>query len=109
MGFVIQNGCFVNYMNFKLWRICSEQKLWRQRNSRCLVMASTHAAEERVTYAVTSQNSRIAAFSVVHAMRVAMQQCGKHISAAVNLHAVIDEAIFSAGPPRGYIKRISSS
>jgi hypothetical protein len=34
------------------------QELWRQRNSRCYVMARTHAAEERLTYAVTLRNSR---------------------------------------------------
>jgi hypothetical protein len=34
---------------------------------------------------------------VVSAVLVAMQPCGKHISAAVNLHATIDEAVFSVG------------
>jgi hypothetical protein len=31
-----------------------------------------------------------------------MQLCDKHVSAAVNQHARIDEAIFSVGPPKGY-------
>jgi hypothetical protein len=36
-------------------------------------------------------------FSAVRAARVAMQQCGKHISAAVNQHATVEEAVFSVG------------
>jgi hypothetical protein len=33
--------------------------------------------------------------SVVSAAFVAMQRCGKHICAAVNQHATIEEAVFS--------------
>jgi hypothetical protein len=65
-------------------------------------MARTHAAEELVTYAVTSRNNRREAVSVVRFARVDRQRCGKHISATVNEHATIEEAIFSVGPPRGY-------
>jgi hypothetical protein len=36
-------------------------------------------------------------FSVVRAARVVMQQCSKHISAAVNQHATTEEAVFSVG------------
>jgi hypothetical protein len=36
-------------------------------------------------------------FSVVRAARFAMQRCGKHISAGVNQHATIEEAVFSVG------------
>jgi hypothetical protein len=50
-----------------------------------------------------ARNIRKAVFSVIRAARVAMQQCGKHISAAVNQHATIEEAVFSMGPPGGYI------
>jgi uncharacterized protein YutE (UPF0331/DUF86 family) len=34
-------------------------------------------------------------FSVVRAARVATQRSGKHISAAMNQHAAIEEAVFS--------------
>jgi hypothetical protein len=63
-------------------------------------MAPTHAAEERVTYAVTSRN-RKAVFSVIRAARVATQRCDKHVSAAVNQHAITEEAEFSVDPPQG--------
>jgi hypothetical protein len=36
-------------------------------------------------------------FPVVSTVFVAMQRCGKHISAAVNQHATIGEAVFSVG------------
>jgi hypothetical protein len=32
-----------------------------------------------------------------------MQVCGKYISAAVNQHATIEEAVFSVGPLRDYM------
>jgi hypothetical protein len=35
----------------------------------------------------------------VRASLIAMQLCGKHISAAVNQHAAIEEAVLSVGPP----------
>jgi hypothetical protein len=42
-------------------------------------------------------------FSVVSISLVATQRCGKHISAAVNQHATIVEAVFSVGvAPRLY-------
>jgi hypothetical protein len=42
---------------------------------------------------------------VVRAARVAKQQCGKHISAAVNQHATIVEAVFSVEvAPKLYMK-----
>jgi hypothetical protein len=42
-------------------------------------------------------------FSAVRAERVATQRCGKHIFAAVNQHAIIQEALFSVGAaPRLY-------
>jgi hypothetical protein len=43
------------------------------------------------------RNNRRAGFSVARAAFVATQQCGKHISAAVNQHATIEEAVFSVG------------
>jgi hypothetical protein len=43
------------------------------------------------------RNNRRAIFSVVSAALVATQQCCKHISAAVNEHAKIEEAVFSVG------------
>jgi hypothetical protein len=36
-----------------------------------------------------------------------MQLCGKHISTAVSQHATIEIAMFSDGPSRGSITRIS--
>jgi hypothetical protein len=33
---------------------------------------------------------------------VATQRCGKHMSAAVNQHATIEEPVFSMGSPRVY-------
>jgi hypothetical protein len=95
-----------------LWRIRSKQELWRQRNSCCWVMARTHAAEECVMYAVTSRNNWrgvVSGVLWVRATLVAMQPCGKHISAAVNQHAIIEEEVFSVDPPWGYITRISRS
>jgi hypothetical protein len=43
-------------------------------------------------------------FSVVSASLVATQRCGKHMSATVNQHATIEEAVFFVGPLRGYIR-----
>jgi L-lysine 2,3-aminomutase len=40
-------------------------------------------------------------FSVVSTTLVAVQQYGKHISAAVNQHATIEEAVFSVGDAPG--------
>jgi hypothetical protein len=45
----------------------------------------------------------------IRAALVATQVCGKHISAAVNQHATIEKVVFSVGPSRGYITRISRS
>jgi hypothetical protein len=45
----------------------------------------------------------------LRAALVAMQLRGKHISAAVDQHATIEEAVFSVDPPQGYITRISCS
>jgi hypothetical protein len=42
-------------------------------------------------------------FTVVNAPFVATQQCGEHISAAVNQHATKEEAVISVGAaPRLY-------
>jgi hypothetical protein len=42
-------------------------------------------------------------FSVVRAARLAKQRFGRHIFAAVNQHATIEEAVFSVGAaPRLY-------
>jgi hypothetical protein len=41
--------------------------------------------------------NRIAVLPVVRASLVATQWCDKHISAAVNQHATIEEAVFSVG------------
>jgi hypothetical protein len=38
---------------------------------------------------------------------VATQLCGKHLSAAVNQYATVEEAVFSVRPPGGCITRIS--
>jgi hypothetical protein len=48
-------------------------------------------------------NNRRAVFSVVSAALVATQLCGKHIFAAVNQHATVEEAVCSVGAaPRLY-------
>jgi hypothetical protein len=62
-------------------------------------MARTHAPEEHVSYAVTSHNRRYVASGVlcVRAAFVDRQLYGKHISTAVNQHAIVDEAVFSGG------------
>jgi hypothetical protein len=46
---------------------------------------------------VTARNSREAAFSVVRTAHIVTQLCGKRISAAVNQHVTIEEAVFSVG------------
>jgi hypothetical protein len=43
----------------------------------------------------------------IRASLVAMQLCGKHISAAVNQQAAIEEAVFTVDPPLGYITSVS--
>jgi hypothetical protein len=40
-------------------------------------------------------DNRREVFSVVRTTHVVAQRCGKHISAAVNRHATIEEAVFS--------------
>jgi hypothetical protein len=72
-------------------------------------MARTHAEDERVTYAVTSRKNRCCKQRSlwVRAALVATQLCGKRISAAVNQHATIEEAVFSVDPPRGYVTKIT--
>jgi hypothetical protein len=48
-------------------------------------------------------NNRRAVFSAVCAEHVATQRCDKHIPAAVNQHATIEEAVFSVvAAPRLY-------
>jgi hypothetical protein len=48
-------------------------------------------------------NNRREVFSVVSAALFATKLCGKHISATVNQHATIEEAVFSVGAaPRLY-------
>jgi hypothetical protein len=47
-----------------------------------------------------ARSNRRAVFSVVCAASIATQRCGKHISAAVNQHATIEEAVFSVGAAR---------
>jgi hypothetical protein len=44
-----------------------------------------------------ARKSRRAVFSVVSDALVATQQCGKHISAAMNQHEPTEEAVFSVG------------
>jgi hypothetical protein len=65
-------------------------------------VARAHAAEERVTYTVTSRNNRTGVGKRRslwdRAALVATQQYCKHISAAVNQHPTIEEAMFSALP-----------
>jgi GTP:adenosylcobinamide-phosphate guanylyltransferase len=72
-------------------------------------MACTLAAEERVTYAVTSLNRCCKRHSLwIRAALVATQRCVKHISAAVNQHATMEEAAFSVGAtPRLYIEDLT--
>jgi hypothetical protein len=41
-----------------------------------------------------ARNNRKAVFSVLSAGLVATQRCGKHVSAAMNEHATIEEAMF---------------
>jgi hypothetical protein len=61
------------------------------------VLVNTFQMEENTC------NSTRAVFSVVHAALIVMQWCGKHISAAVNHHAIIEEVVFSVGAtPRLY-------
>jgi hypothetical protein len=43
------------------------------------------------------RNNRRAVFSVVSAALVAMQRCGKRISAEVNQHTTMEEGVFSVG------------
>jgi hypothetical protein len=80
-------------------------------------MAHTHAADEHVMYAVTSRsNRRGVANGVLSAstLRSLLRNCmvkscaavsaaqlyGKHISAAVNQHTIIEEGVFPVGPPQ---------
>jgi hypothetical protein len=79
----------------------------KARNRHCWVMARTHAAEERVTYAVTScNNRRSVASSVLCGSAPSSLLCN---CAAVNQHTTIEEVAFSVGPHRGYLTRISRS
>jgi hypothetical protein len=58
---------------------------------------------------ITQQKKRCCKYRSlwVRAALVATQLCGKHITARVNQHSTIEEAVFSMGPPRDYITRIS--
>jgi hypothetical protein len=57
---------------------------------------------------VNTCNNRREVFSMVHTMCIATQLCGKHISAAVNQNATVEEAVFTVGSPHAYITRIST-
>jgi hypothetical protein len=61
-------------------------------------MACTHVAQERVPYAVTSRNNRRGVLCEF-VQRSLLRNYGKHISAAVNQQARIQEAVFSVDPP----------
>jgi hypothetical protein len=58
----IRGTCRINFRVIYgvviLWRICSNQELWRQRTSRCQVMTRIHTATKRITYALMSRNNR---------------------------------------------------
>jgi hypothetical protein len=63
-------------------------------------MVCTHSTEERVKYAVTSpkiEEMLQAAFSVGPRRTCCYAAVRQHISAAVNQHATIEEAVFSVG------------
>jgi hypothetical protein len=62
------------------------------RNSSLLGNGSVNIPAE-----ANARNNSRALFSVVHAARVATQRRGKHMSAAVNQHATIKEAVFYVG------------
>jgi hypothetical protein len=50
-----------------------------------------------------TRNDRRTVFTVVRDARVTTQWCGKHIAAAVNQHATVEEAVFYVGTaPRLY-------
>jgi hypothetical protein len=65
------------------------------RNSSLLGNGSVHTFQRKRT-----RDNKSAVFSVVHAARVATQRCGKHTSATVKHHAIIEEVAFSVGPPQ---------
>jgi hypothetical protein len=69
-------------------------------------MVRTYAAEERVTYAVTSHNNtRSVPSGVLYEFepRSLLRNSAVNISATVNQHATIDGAVFFCGPfPRLY-------
>jgi hypothetical protein len=68
------------------------------RNSSLLGNGSVNTVPRKGT-----RNNRRAVFSAVSAALVATQQCCRHISAAVNQHAILGEAMFSVGAaPRLY-------
>jgi hypothetical protein len=76
-------------------------------------MAHIHAAEERVTYAVTSQTIedvlQSAFFVLVRSALVSAHSFCKHISTAVNQHATIEEEVFSVGAALRLYNKISGS
>jgi hypothetical protein len=68
------------------------------RNSSLLDNVSVNTFRRKRT-----RNTRRAVFSMFRAARVATQQCGKHICAAVNEHATIEEGVCSVrAAPRLY-------
>jgi hypothetical protein len=88
-------------MNLYIKRHCDMTP--ERRNSSLLGNGSVNIPVEAKVH-----NNRRAMFSVVRATWFAMQQCTKHICAAVHQHAKIEEVVFSVGEaPRGYITRIS--
>jgi hypothetical protein len=64
-------GMASNGITFIVWRICSKQELWSQRNSRCQVMPARNSRGGVKIRGVTRT-------------AVAMEQLGKHISAKTN-------------------------
>jgi hypothetical protein len=74
-------------MAFTMWHDAwkPEQFIARQRLSKNIPMEAN------------ARNNRRVVFSVVHITCVAMRWCSKHISAAVNQHTTIEEAVFSVG------------
>jgi hypothetical protein len=93
-----RNSCFLFQKCLLASHVILWHAAWKLKQFTARQQLSKHIPTEE-----NACNNRRVVFSVVHTAYVAMQWCSKHISAAVNKHKTIQEAVFSVGAtPRLY-------
>jgi hypothetical protein len=84
-------------INLNIWRVLCNAFTLERRNSSLL----GNGLLKHITAGPNAHKNRRVVFSVFSGALVPTQQCSKHISAEVNQHATMEEAVFSLGATPG--------